>query len=121
MTATTNCRDVREWLLAISRGTIGLTERALVEVHVAQCAQCRRELEQLRQTANLRRRVIWSQAPPAVIRKVLEAARPTRLLAPLRQLVHRSISFVAPVSAGVTLALVAFAIYVANKHHDQPA
>lgn len=121
MTATTNCRDVREWLLAISHGTISLTERALVEVHLAQCAQCRRELAQLRQTANLRRRVTWSQAPPALIRKVLEAARPTRLLAPLRQLVRRSIPLVAPVSAGVILALVAFAIYVANKHHDQPA
>jgi len=118
--AHTNCRDVREWLSAISRGNTGLTERAPVEVHLAQCAQCRRELEQLQQTTR-RRRIIWRQAPPAVIRKALEMARPSRLLAPLRQPVHIRILLVAPASAGAILALVACTIYVANQHHDQPA
>ena len=120
MTVHTNCRDVREWLSAMSRGNAGLTERALVEVHLAQCAQCRQELEQLQQTT-LRRRVIWRQAPPAVIRKALEAARPSRLLAPLRQPVHVRNLVVALASAGAILALVACAIYLTNQHHDQPA
>jgi hypothetical protein len=36
-----NCEDVREWIAAFTSRTIGLTERALVEAHLRQCAACR--------------------------------------------------------------------------------
>lgn len=35
-----NCQDIREHLLVPSPGRTGLTERALVHAHVAQCADC---------------------------------------------------------------------------------
>lgn len=52
----TNCHAAREWFSALVRGKVGLTERALVEAHVRQCADCLQELERLQQTGLRHRR-----------------------------------------------------------------
>jgi len=39
------CNEIREWIPAVSRRQIGLTEWALVEAHLRQCADCGAEME----------------------------------------------------------------------------
>jgi hypothetical protein len=116
MIATTDCRDVSEWLAATRQSNWGLTERALFETHLARCGQCRHHRDQLRQAANLHPRGIWNRAQlAAVISRALKAGRLAQLLVSLRRQVHLGIP-VAVTSA--ILALVASGIYVINRHHD---
>jgi predicted anti-sigma-YlaC factor YlaD len=65
-----NCHDARDWFSALLGGEIGLTEWALVETHVRQCPECRRELEQLQQVVRPRPHI----AQPRAL-QVLEATR----------------------------------------------
>ncbi len=51
-----NCGDVRELFSVLFDGKTGLTERALVEAHVTQCAACRQELEHREQAVRSSRR-----------------------------------------------------------------
>ena len=53
--ATLQCANVRAWFSAYVGGRLGLTEWALVEVHLAQCAECQRELRRLRESGKPRR------------------------------------------------------------------
>ena len=48
------CHDVRPWFSILLSGRTGLTERALVEAHLSQCADCRREEAHLRQVVAAR-------------------------------------------------------------------
>ena len=58
-----NCHDVRQGFTAPSRGGMGLTERAIVHAHVAQCADCRRERESLQLLASSPQLVQPSRGP----------------------------------------------------------
>ena len=120
MAAMMSCHDVSGWLPALGRGKFGLTEWALVEIHLAGCARCRQELEQVRETANCRRRVPWRQALPPVVRRALEATRLPGFLTALRQMTHLRIMLVALASSGGIATFVALAVYVADRHHDPP-
>jgi len=62
--SATTCPEVRGWLSAHVAGRLGVTEWALLEVHLAQCMACRRELQQLQE----------SKSPP---RQSLLGFRPT--------------------------------------------
>ena len=57
--ATLQCANVRAWFSAYVAGRLGLTEWALVEVHLAKCAECQRELRRLRESGKPRRPVAW--------------------------------------------------------------
>jgi anti-sigma factor RsiW len=47
------CHDAREQLTALLDDALAAPERAVVDAHLASCAECRRELEQLRATVAL--------------------------------------------------------------------
>lgn len=68
-----NCHDVREELSASSRGGMGLTERALVHAHVAQCVDCRKERESLQLVVSSLSISSTGSAQAAV--RVIDAAR----------------------------------------------
>jgi hypothetical protein len=55
-----HCPDVRPWFAAYLGGRLGLTEWVLVEAHLAQCAECQRELRQLQASGRSRRPVAWA-------------------------------------------------------------
>jgi hypothetical protein len=70
-----NCEDARAGLPAFVRGRIGLTEWALLEAHVEQCAACQQAEAYLRQQAAAARPVTGPRAVPASLRKAMELAR----------------------------------------------
>jgi hypothetical protein len=70
-----NCEDARDGLPALVRGHIGLTEWALLEAHLKQCAECRQAEAHLRQQVAASRQVSRPRAVPASLRKVMELAR----------------------------------------------
>jgi len=70
------CPDAREQLSALIDDALGAEERGAVEAHLATCAECRRELERLRDTVALLRAVEPARAPAGFVDRVLEAARP---------------------------------------------
>jgi hypothetical protein len=70
-----NCEDARDGLSALVRGPIGLTEWALLEAHLTQCAQCRQAETHLRQLAAANHPVTLSRAVLASLRNAMELAR----------------------------------------------
>jgi hypothetical protein len=72
-----NCQDVREG----SSGATGLTEWALVHAHLVQCAECRKEREQLRQGPSSRQEVTRSRALLPALGLAGVGAWPSRLRA----------------------------------------
>ena len=70
-----NCEDARDGLSALIRGHIGLTEWALLEAHVKQCADCRQAEVRLRQQAAASRPVTRPRAVLASLREAMELAR----------------------------------------------
>jgi anti-sigma factor RsiW len=73
------CHDVREQLSALLDEALSVAERSALEAHLATCAECRRELEQLRGTVALLGRLGPAHAPAGFVDRVVsEAYRPSR-------------------------------------------
>ena len=70
-----NCEDARRALSALVGGPIGLTDWALLEAHLKQCARCRQAEAHLRQLAAASRPVTPSRAVLTSLRKAMELAR----------------------------------------------
>jgi len=70
-----NCEDARDWFAALLGGRIGLTEWALVEAHLRQCAECQQEEARLQQLATARRFVTPPRAVLASLGKTMEVTR----------------------------------------------
>ena len=70
-----NCEDARDGLSALVGGQIGLTQWALLEAHLKQCAECRQAEAHLRQLAAASRPVTQPRAVLASLRKAMELAR----------------------------------------------
>ena len=51
------CQDVRRTLSHFVDGQLALTEWAIIQGHLVECAECRKELERLRALASVRARV----------------------------------------------------------------
>lgn len=99
------CHDAREGLSALRGGGTSLTEWALVEAHLRQCAACRQEEARLQQVAAARR--VTPRALLDSLGNALEATRsavtrPAALLVPLR----------ASLTAALTLAARAIAAMI---------
>ena len=69
-----NCEDARRALSALIGGPIGLTDWALLEAHLKQCARCRQAEAHLRQLAAASRPVTPSHAVLSSLRKAMELA-----------------------------------------------
>jgi len=70
------CHDARDQFSALTDEALAPGERAALDVHLAMCADCRRELQRFRDTVALVRAVAPARAPAGFVDRVLEAARP---------------------------------------------
>src|SRR5512147_2901121 len=70
-----NCEDARPWLSSRRSGQIALTEWALSEAHLRQCARCREEDARLLQPRADARPVTSSRAALDSIRKTMAVTR----------------------------------------------
>ena len=71
------CHDARELLSAAVDDALGAAERDRLDAHLGTCADCRRELQRVRDTVALLRAVEPARAPAGFVDRVLAAARPT--------------------------------------------
>ena len=70
------CHDAREQFSALVDEALGAEARATLDVHLAGCVECRRELEALRRTVALIHGIEPARAPAGFVDRVLAAARP---------------------------------------------
>ena len=70
------CHDARDQFSALVDDGLPAGERAVLDAHLATCADCRRELERFRRTVSLLHAVAPVRAPAGFVDRVLEAARP---------------------------------------------
>lgn len=70
-----NCNDAREGLSVLSRDGMGLTEWVLADAHVRQCAECRKELENLQELMSAGQRGAPHQALQRWLNAMIDAIR----------------------------------------------
>ena len=70
------CHEARERFSALVDDALGAAERDALGAHLTACADCRRELQRVRDTVALLRAVEPARAPAGFVDRVLEAARP---------------------------------------------
>ena len=71
------CEAARESLSGLLDEALSPDERRAVETHLEGCAECRRELDRLRETVALLHRVSPAHAPAGFVDRVVAAASPT--------------------------------------------
>jgi len=70
------CHEARELFSALIDDALGGEERAVLDAHLATCADCGRELQRFRDTVALLRAVEPARAPAGFVDRVLQTARP---------------------------------------------
>jgi anti-sigma factor RsiW len=80
------CPEARELLSALLDEALSPSERQAVEAHLTACADCQRELAELRETVALLNRLPPAHAPAGFVDRVVErpTARPGRGAWPTR-------------------------------------
>jgi Putative zinc-finger len=106
------CHDAREQLSALLDDALSAPEREALGAHLAGCAECRRELEQLRATVALLGRLPPVHAPAGFVDRVMaQAYRPSwprRLVDAL----FRPLRVKLPIEAAAVLLVGVSALYV---------
>jgi putative zinc finger protein len=109
-----SCQPTRELLSAWVDGAATPAERAAVESHLATCADCRHELDHLRETLTLLREAEPARAPAGFVDRVLARVRP----APRRRLLARvflPLGAKLPVEAAAIVMVAVLVAYVARE------
>ncbi len=109
------CHEVRDELSALLDGALPAAERQALEAHLAACADCRRELDQLRATVARLAQLPAARAPAGFVDRVMaEAYRPSwprrlldALFVPLRVKL--------PIEAAAVLLVGVSALYVYQR------
>ena len=110
-----NCHDARELLSGLVDAELTPDEQSLVETHLAECADCRKDHERLGATVALVRQMERPRAPVGFVDRVLEVVQPTpwyrrwlgRLFLPL--------SVKLPAEAAALLLVGGLAVYVFQR------
>lgn len=68
-----NCHDARAGVSALFHGELGLTDLALLDVHVRQCVECRKERVSVQEMLNSRQQVTPSRALLHWLSKMIDA------------------------------------------------
>jgi anti-sigma factor RsiW len=109
------CHDAREQLSALLDDALTVPERSVLDTHLATCADCRRELDQLRGTVTLLTRLGPVHAPAGFVDRVMtEAYRPSRIRRLLDAL-FRPLRVKLPLEAAVVLLIGISALYVYER------
>jgi hypothetical protein len=115
------CHDARESLSAFLDEALAPDERRGVEAHLEGCAECRRELERLRQTVALLHRVEPARAPVGFVDRVAAAARPRPWYRRAAAAVFLPLSIKLPVEATALVMVALLAVYVFERTPLQQA
>ena len=106
------CHDTREALSAFLDEELGPGKRREVEAHLEGCAECRRELDGLRQTVALLRGVQPARAPVGFVDRVVATARPRPWYRRVAASVFLPLSVKLPAEATAILMVALLAVYV---------
>jgi hypothetical protein len=109
------CDDVRESLSALLDEALTPDERRAVEAHLEGCAECRRELERLRQTVTLLHRVSPAHAPVGFVDRVVAAAQPKAWYRRVAAAVLLPLSTKLPVEATAIVMVALLAVYTFER------
>lgn len=109
------CHDARETFSAFLDEALAPDERRDVEVHLAGCPECRRELERLRQTIALLHRVAPARAPVGFVDRVTAAARPRPWYRRIAAVLFLPLSSKLPVEATALAMVALLAVYVFER------
>lgn len=118
-----SCSEVRERLSALLDEALPAAEQAACRVHVADCPECRRELERLRETVRRLGALPQPRAPEGLAERVLAAVRagpgappphpaPPGRLAAARMALFRPLRIKLPLQAAALLVVALGAAYV---------
>jgi len=109
------CDDTRESLSALLDEGLTPDEQRAVEAHLEGCADCRRELERLRQTVALLHRVTPAHAPVGFVDRVVTAAQPKPWYRRVVSTVFFPLSAKLPVEATALVMVALLAVYTFER------
>jgi len=106
------CHDTSERLSDLLDEALDASPRALVEAHLSECADCRRELERLRATVSLLQRVEPLRAPAGFVDRVMQRAYPVPWYRRLGAWLFLPLSAKLPVEAAAMILIAMLAVYL---------
>lgn len=109
------CHDAREALSAFLDDELGPEHRREVAAHLEGCAECRRELDGLRQTVALLRGVEPARAPVGFVDRVVTVARPRPWYRRLATAAFLPLSVKLPAEATAILMVALLAVYIFER------
>lgn len=110
-----SCHDARELFSGWVDEALTADERASVDAHLAECADCRKELERFEATLTLLHRVARPRAPVGFVDRVLDAARPVPWHRRLLRRLFLPLSVKLPAEAAAVLLMAGLAVYIFQR------
>lgn len=110
-----NCEGARESLSAYLDEALAPDERNLLDAHLAGCAACHRELEALRGTVAMLRRVEPPRAPVGFVDRAVAAARPRPWFRRVAEAVLLPLSIKLPLEAAAVVMVGLLAVYLFER------
>jgi anti-sigma factor RsiW len=109
------CHDAREQLSDLLDGALNSGERALLEGHLAGCMDCRRELERLRATVSLLRRVEPARAPVGFVERVMARTHKLPWYRRLAGSIFLPLSIKLPAQAAAMALIAVLAVFLLQR------
>jgi hypothetical protein len=106
------CDDTRELFTDWTDETLTTEDRVRVQAHLAQCADCRKELERFTDTIALLHRMERPRAPVGFVDRVLAVAQPAPWYRRFLQRFFLPLSVKLPAEAAALLLVAGLAVYV---------
>jgi len=110
-----NCADARENFSGWVDETLAPEERAALASHLAECSDCRRELDRFQATVGLLQRVAPARAPAGFVDRVLDLTRPMSWRRRLLQRLFLPLPVKLPAEAAALLLVAGLAVYVFHQ------
>lgn len=109
------CHDAREHFSALVDEILTPEERAVLDAHLADCPECRKELERFQSTLALLHRLDPPRAPAGFVDRVLRAARQRRWYRRHLERLFLPLSVKLPAQAAALLLVAGLAAYVFQR------
>jgi hypothetical protein len=109
------CHDARELFSDWTDGVLSPGERALVDAHLAECADCRKELDRFRATVALLQQLERPRAPAAFVDRVLAAARPGPWYRRLLDRLFLPLTVKLPAEVAALLLVAGLAVFIVER------
>src|SRR5262245_44140397 len=109
------CHDARALFSDWMDEALTAEERGRVDAHLAECADCRNELERFTATVSLLHRMERPRAPVDLVDRVLAAARPAPWHRRLLQRLFLPLAVKLPAEAAALLLVAGLAVYVFQR------